>query len=310
MTPSDTTPAQKKHTIQKIGYVGLGIMGMPMAKNLMKAGFELLVWNRTAERAQPLIDAGAIAAKSPADLAAHGPDVICINVTDTPDVEQVLFGETGIVKAAKKDLIVVDHSTISPVATREFAQRLAEHEVVLVDAPVSGGDVGAKNGTLSIMVGGPDEAVAKLQPLFEAVGNNIAHLGETGLGQACKACNQIAVAANLLGVCEAMALAKRTGLDLRKMIDAISGGAAGSWQLSNLGPKIAAGDHEPGFMIDLVLKDLAIVDDTARQANLPLAATSLAEGYFRAVAADGGGELGTQAMARALEKLGQFTYKE
>lgn len=306
----DKTPIDPNQPVKSIGYVGLGIMGQPMAQNLINAGFDLCVWNRTPAKSQPLVDAGAALAHSPADMAARNPDVICVNVTDTADVEQVLFGETGIVQGAKPGLIVVDHSTISPVATRDFAQRLAEQNVVLVDAPVSGGDVGAQRGTLSIMIGGPDAAVRRLWPMFEAVGKNINHLGETGLGQTCKACNQIAVACNLMGVVEAMALAKRSGLDLEKMVQAIAGGAAGSWQLSNLGPKIAQGDHAPGFMIDLVLKDLAIVDDTARTYRLPLLGTNTAEGYFRAAAADGAGELGTQAMAKALEALGRFRFAD
>ena len=300
---------QQTKAIERVGYVGMGIMGAPMACNLLNAGFKLTIWNRTAAKCQPVTTQGAQVADSPKALAEQGPEVICINVTDTADVEQVLFGDDGIAAGAKEGLIVVDHSTISPVATKAFTQRLAEQGVTLVDAPVSGGDVGAQKGTLSIMVGGPTETVERLRPMFEAVGSSINHLGETGLGQACKACNQIAVACNLMGVCEAMALAKRTGLDLNRMVEAIAGGAAGSWQLSNLGPKIAAGDHEPGFMIDLVLKDLGIVADTARQHQLPLSGVQVAEGYFRSVAADGGGDRGTQAMARALEKLGQFSYE-
>ncbi|MEX0654426.1 MAG: NAD(P)-dependent oxidoreductase [Phycisphaeraceae bacterium] len=290
--------------VHHVGYIGLGIMGAAMAHNLAKAGYKLSVWNRTATKCDPLAKQGATVADAPADLAAQGPDVICLNVTDTADVEQVLFGEQGVAVTAKPGLIVVDHSTISPVATRTFADRLAKQDITLVDAPVSGGDVGARKGTLSIMVGGPDEAVQRLRPMLEAVGKTISHLGETGTGQACKACNQIAVVCNLMGVCEAMAMAKKTGLDVNRMIDAIAGGAAGSWQLANLGPRIAKGDFDPGFMIDLVLKDLGIVDDTARQQRLPLAGTTTAEGYFRAVAAEeGGGKLGTQAMAKALEKL-------
>lgn len=294
--------------IRKVGYVGLGIMGRPMVLNLLDAGYDLLIWNRTAARCQPLVQSGAVVAKSPADLAARGPDVICINVTDTPDVEQVLFGETGIARGAKSGLIVIDHSTISPTATQAFAGRLGELGVALMDAPVSGGDVGAKAGTLSIMVGGPAEAFERCLPLFEVVGGNVIHLGETGLGQVCKACNQIAVSCTLMGVCEAMALAKRSGLDLARMIEVVNGGAGSSWQLANLGPKIEVADYAPGFMVDLILKDLAIVAEAARQHQLPLAGTAQAESYFRAVAAAGGGRLGTQAMARALEDLGAFKF--
>lgn len=294
--------------IKTVGYVGLGIMGGAMAMNLLGAGYELLVWNRTPGKCELLIGRGAKMVKSPADMAANRPDVICINVTDTPDVEAVLFGETGIARSAQQGLIVVDHSTISPVATQDFAKRLAEVGVTLLDGPVSGGDVGAKAGTLSIMVGGPAEAFARCLVLFEVVGKQVTHVGKAGMGQVCKACNQIAVSCNLLGVCEALALAHCSGLDLTKMIQVVSGGAAGSWQLANLGPKIAAGDYDPGFMIDLVLKDLAIIAEAARAQKLPLSGTSLAEDYFRSAAAGGAGRMGTQAMAKTIEQLGSFLF--
>jgi 3-hydroxyisobutyrate dehydrogenase len=296
--------------IQHVGFIGMGIMGLPMTLNLLKSRFKVTVWNRTAGKCDEARAAGASVADSPAGLASLKPQVICINVKDTPDVEAVLFGEQGVATHAASGLIVVDHSTISPVATREFAARLAKQGVTLLDAPVSGGDVGAKNGTLSIMVGGEEAAFQSCLPLLEAVGRQITLVGPSGSGQVCKACNQVAVSLNLLGVCEAMALAKRNGLDLGKMMEVVSGGAAGSWQLSNLGPKIAKGDHAPGFMIDLVLKDLAIVAEAARERNLPLNGTALAERYFRSVAEAGSGELGTQAMAKALERLGQFSYTE
>ena len=298
--------------IRSIGYIGMGIMGRAMAANLVKAGFAVTVWNRTASKCEALKERGATVAGSPRALAQAGPEVICINVSDTPDVEQVIFGEDGVASGARRGLIVIDHSTISPVATQDFARRLDERGVTLLDAPVSGGDVGAQKGTLSIMVGGPDEPFARCRPVFEAVGKSITHLGPVGMGQVCKACNQIAVACNLMGVCEAMAMARKCGLDVGKMIEVVSGGAAGSWQLANLGPRIAGGDYAPGFMIDLALKDLAIVADTARQRALPLAATALAESYWRAVKADAdghdGGRLGTQAMAKTLEKLGGFRF--
>jgi 3-hydroxyisobutyrate dehydrogenase-like beta-hydroxyacid dehydrogenase len=302
-------PMSEQAPIQHVGYIGIGIMGRAMAANLLKAGFGVTVWNRTPRKCDPLKEQGAAVAESPADLASRGPDAICINVSDTPDVEQVLFGDAGVCAGAKDGLVVIDHSTISPDATRDFAERLAKQRVALVDAPVSGGDVGAQKGTLSIMVGSPSgEVFDRCLPLFQAMGKSITHVGPTGMGQVCKACNQIAVSCNLIGVCEALALARKSGLDLDKMIGVVSGGAAGSWQLANLGPKIAAGDHAPGFMIDLVLKDLAIVADAARRLHLPLNATALAEGYFRAVKADDGGKLGTQAMARTLEKLGSFGF--
>ncbi|MFK7790644.1 MAG: NAD(P)-dependent oxidoreductase [Phycisphaeraceae bacterium] len=294
----------------QLGHVGLGIMGAPMAGNLMDAGYPMIVWNRTAAKATPLVECGAVIADSPADLAAKGPQVIFINVTDTPDVEVILFGEQGIASAAKPGTIIVDHSTISPDATRDFAKRLAEQGIDFIDAPVSGGDIGAQQGTLSIMVGGPDEAVQAVMPMLEVVGKSVVHLGEAGLGQACKACNQVAGMVTLLGVIEAMALAKQSGLDLTKMIEVVGGGAAGSWQISNLGPKVAAGDHAPGFMIDLVNKDLAIVLDTAKRAGLPLDGTAHIAELFKQVAADGGGRLGTQAVAKAIESVGGFSFDD
>lgn len=293
----------------KLGCIGLGIMGGPMAGNLLAAGHELVVWNRTPGKADGLVERGATRADSPADVASREPAVVFLNVTDTPDVEAVLFGQDGLASAASPGLIVVDNSTINPVATQEFAKKLtADHGVVLVDAPVSGGDVGARNGTLSIMVGGPEEAVQTVRSLLEVLGKTVVHVGPSGMGQACKACNQVAVAGALLGAVEALALAKRTGLDMEKMIEVVGGGAAGSWQLTNLGPKIAAGDHAPGFMVDYLLKDLAIIGDTARQRGLPVAVAPLAEALLRAVSAEGGGELGTQGIARAYEKLGGFSF--
>jgi 3-hydroxyisobutyrate dehydrogenase len=290
----------------------MGIMGGAMAGNLLKAGFKVTVWNRTPGKCDALAGRGAAVADSPADLAALGPDAICINVSDTPDVEAVIFGERGLAQGARPGLIVIDHSTISPGATREFAARLAERGVAFLDAPVSGGDVGARNGTLCIMAGGPAEAFERCLPVFRAMGKTIVHLGPAGMGQLCKACNQIAVACNLMGVCEAMALAKKGGLDVARMIEVVGGGAGGSWQLANLGPRILAGNFAPGFMIDLVLKDLAIVRDTAGLAELPLPATALAESLFRAVKQDpslgDGGRLGTHAMAKAIERAGGFSF--
>jgi len=294
----------------QLGYIGLGIMGAPMARNLMDAGYPMVVWNRSPEKCRPLEQAGAVAAESPAELAKQGPAVIFINVTDTPDVEAVLFGEDGVASTAQPGTIVVDHSTISPDQTRDFAKRLAEQGVDLVDAPVSGGDTGAQQGTLSIMVGGRREAFERVRPMLEVVGKSVVHLGEPGLGQVCKACNQVAVVTALVGVCEALALAKQAGLAMDQMIVVVSGGAGGSWQLANLGPKIASGDHAPGFMIDLVLKDLGIVLDAGQRQGLPLEATAHAAELFKRVAEQGGGALGTQAIAKALESAGGFTYDD
>jgi len=296
-----------------VGYIGLGIMGRSMAANLASAGYPLVVWNRTRAKCEPLEADGAAVADSPRAMAAGDgvprPEAIFLNVTDTPDVETVLFGDDGIAAADDIDgLIVVDNSTISPVATKRFAERLADHGATLIDAPVSGGDTGAKAGTLSIMCGGPSEAFGRVRPLLEVLGKSVTHLGPAGSGQACKACNQVAVSCCLMGVVEAMALAARSGLDPAQMAEVVAAGAGGSWQMSNLAPKIAAGDFEPGFFVDYVLKDLAIVADTARAHALPMMGTSTAEAYFRAAAAHGHGRAGTQAMAKTIERLGHFSF--
>ncbi len=287
----------------RLGYIGMGIMGSAMAANLIKAGFGVTVWNRTPQKCQPLRELGAKVADSPRAMAQAGPDVICINVKDTPDVEDVILGEVGILAGAKPGLIVIDHSTISPVATRNLAKRMADQDVTLLDAPVSGGDSGARAGTLSIMVGGPAQALERCLPILQAVGKAITHVGDVGSGQTCKACNQVAVACNLMGVVEAMTLAQSSGLDPRKMIQVVAAGAGGSWQLQNLGPKIAAGDFAPGFMIDLMLKDLAIVAQSAREQHVELQGVSVAQRYFETVARLGSGREGTQAMAKAQPSL-------
>jgi 3-hydroxyisobutyrate dehydrogenase len=287
----------------------MGIMGAAMAANLIRGGFEVAVWNRSRAKCAPLEALGAAVAASPAALAASGVDAIALCVRDTPDVEEVLFAPDGVAAGARAGLVVIDHSTIRPDATQRFAARLAEQGLALLDAPVSGGDVGARNATLTIMVGGPADAFERALPLLRAVGKSVTHLGPSGMGQVCKAANQICVAVNLLGVCEALAFARRAGLDLERAIEVLSGGAAASWQLANLGPKLARADYAPGFRVDLALKDLAIVADTARAAGLPLSGAGVAASYLKDVADAGGGALGTQAMGQALERLGGFRYR-
>ncbi len=283
----------------KIGYIGMGIMGAAMAGNLRRAGFDLSVWNRTAGKCEPLASAGARVAASAQELARTS-DVVCINVTDTPDVEHVLFGPAGVAESARAGLIVIDHSTIRADRTREFAGRLKSIGVTLLDAPVSGGDVGARNATLSIMVGGEEAAYEKCLPIFRAMGKNISRVGDSGAGQTCKACNQICVLVTLAGVCEAMRFAEASGLDPARMIEIVAGGAGGSWQLSNLGPKILAGDFKPAFMIDLAMKDLRIVAYSAETMQLNLAAVRQAQAYLAEVQKKLGGHLATQAMIHAI----------
>jgi len=287
--------------LQHVGCIGLGIMGAPMAGNLRHAGCRLHVWNRSPEKTRPLVEAGAEAAPTPAAMAQAGPAVIFLNVTDTEAVETVLFGEDGVAAGARPGLVVVDHSTIHPGATETFARRLAEREVRFLDAPVSGGDTGARAGTLSIMVGGDPATFEHCRPLLEVVGSQVTHLGPAGAGQACKACNQVAVAGALLGACEAITLARALGLDPDRMLEVVSRGAGGSWQLENLGPRIVREDFEPGFMVRLMLKDLGIVEEAAADRHArPLESAALARRHFQTLAEAGLGEDGTQALARAV----------
>jgi len=285
-----------------IAFIGLGIMGQPMARNLLQAGYRLRVYNRTRGKAEALAGDGATVCDSPAE-AARGAQVVITIVTDTPDVEAVLFGETGVVAGAERDAVVVDMSTISPEATRDFAARLREHDLRMCDAPVSGGDVGAENGTLTIMVGGEADDVERLRSIFEVLGARVTHVGPHGAGQATKACNQVLCAVNMVAVCEALSLGASLGLDLHTLLAVVTGGAGNSWALEKLGPRIADGDLDPGFMVRLIQKDLGIVMDSAAAAAVPLPGTSLAQQMFRAVEADGHGALGTQAMIEDYERL-------
>ena len=290
-TPSDT----------QIGFVGLGIMGAPMALNLMKAGYKLKVYNRSDRpRVQEVVDAGADRVDTPA-LAAVGSDVIITIVTDTPDVENVILGEDGVIHSAASGSTVIDMSTISPRVTQQIAEQLSEKGIRMLDAPVSGGDVGAVNGTLSIMVGGKQEAFDHCLPVFEAMGKNVNLIGDHGAGQTTKACNQIAVAGANLALAEALMLAAASNLDVQKVLDAISGGAAGSWQMSNLGPRIVKGDFAPGFMVRLQQKDLKLVLQAANDVKLAVPAVSLAHQYFNIVERMGLEDEGTQALIKAYE---------
>jgi len=285
----------------QIGFIGLGIMGAPMAKNLLKAGYKLNVYNRSDRtRVQEVIDAGGVRVGSPKE-AANGADVVISIVTDTPDMEAVLIGEDGAIHGVDEGAVVIDMSTVSPKVTQEVAAALKEKGVGMLDAPVSGGDVGAINGTLSIMVGGEQSVFDECMPVFEAMGSNINLIGSNGAGQTTKLCNQIAVSVNNMGMAEALMLAAASDLDVQKVIDAISGGAAGSWQLSNLGPRIAAGDFDPGFMVYLQQKDLRLVLQAANDIKLAVPAVGMAHQFFNIVERQGCSEEGTQALIKAYE---------
>lgn len=287
---------------ERVGFIGLGIMGRGMAHNLLRAGFDLTVWNRTASRADELAAAGAKVAASPAALA-EGCDIIFSCVSDTPDVRAVLLGEGGVIHGAAAGALVVDMSTISPQATREIAAALGERGVHFLDAPVSGGSEGAAKGTLSIMVGGEAEQVARATPGFQAMGKTITHVGGHGAGQTVKLVNQILVVGNMLAVSEALVFAEASGADLEKTLAAVTGGAAGSWMLANRGPQVLRRDWRPGFTIDLQQKDLRLVLEAADQVGAPLIATSMVFHMYRTLQQAGLGHEGNHALIKALERL-------
>jgi len=273
-----------------------------MAGHVLSRGFRLVIHSRTRARAAELESRGARWADTPADAARHA-DVVCLCVPDTPDVEKVLLGGDGIANAGRGGQIVIDHSTISPLATRSLAAELGQREITLLDAPISGGDVGARNGTLAIMVGGDAPSLEKSRPVLECYGKSITHCGGSGAGQFAKLVNQILVSVNLVAVCEALEFARRNGLDMKTAIAAVGGGAAASWQLLNLGPKIAAGDFAPGFMIDLLLKDLRILRECAQASGTELPVSRVVAELFQKAKELGHGRDGTQAVFHAVDAL-------
>ncbi len=295
MAPSPTSKP-------RIGFVGLGIMGLPMARNALKAGFPVTVTNRSLDKATPLTAEGAAIAKTPREVAERS-DIVVTMVTSSPDVEAVTFGPDGIADGAHPGLLVIDMSSISPVATRAFAERADEKGFRMLDAPVSGGEIGAIEARLSIMVGGDEPDVERARPLFEALGKTIVHIGGHGAGQACKLANQIAVAINNLGVSEALVFAAAQGIDLEKTRQVIAGGAGSSWAMQNYGPKMLAGDFKPGFMVDHQQKDLRNVLDAAFSAHISLPGTSLAHALYNALQHDGGGREGNLAIIKVIERL-------
>lgn len=286
----------------RLGFAGLGIMGAGMSANLLGAGFDLTVYNRTRSKTEPLQRQGAGVAESPKELAARS-DVVFVCVSDTPDVERLLFGEDGVAAGATSGSLVVDMSTVNPEDTKTWATRLAEQGVGFVDAPVSGGSEGAQQGTLSIMVGGAATDVERARPAFEAMGQSITHVGEVGAGQTCKLVNQILVVVNMLAVSEALVFAKAGGLDLEKTISAVEGGAAGSWMLSKRGPQVIERDWRPGFRMDLQQKDLRLVLEAAESFGVPAMATSTVSHLYRTLLRDDLGHEGNHALVKALERL-------
>jgi len=283
----------------QLGFAGMGIMGSAMAHNLLRAGYPVMVWNRTPSRCAPLQQAGATVAPTLPHLAQEC-EIVFICVSDTPDVEAVLLGPGGLSEGLGDGKIVVDHSTISPEATVEFAERVNELGCDYLDAPISGGQTGALEGTLTIMVGGDEDVCALAQPYFAAMGQNIVYCGPQGHGQKVKAVNQIICALNILACSEGLLFAQQMGLDLKTVHEVVSSGAAGSWMLSNLGPKIIEGDFAPGFMIRLQAKDLQIASDTMAQLSAKFDGTRLTTQLFEQATKQGLGEQGTQGLVNLL----------
>lgn len=287
--------------ITRVGFIGLGIMGRPMAQNLIKGGFDLTVWNRSRPGIDALVAAGATAAGNASEVAERS-DVVITIVGDVPDVEEVALGPDGIVGGAHTGLVHIDMTTISPDAARRVAGRLAEAGVQMLDAPVSGGEQGAIAGTLSVMVGGDEATFERCRPVLEAMGKKVVYCGPSGSGQVVKLCNQVVVGLNNLAVCEALVLCVKSGVNPRRMLEAIGAGAANSWAVQNLAPKMLERDFRPGFKIAHQLKDLRHALAAAESAGAQLSGAELVAGLFASLAEGGHASEGTQALIRAIEE--------
>ena len=285
----------------KIGFIGVGVMGGPMVLNLMKKGFDVSIYTRTQSKAEGVIAAGAHWCDTIADCAA-GRDVVITIVGYPKDVEEVYFSEKGILNSADKGTVLIDMTTTSPRLSERIYAAAKEKGMTALDAPVSGGDVGAQKGTLAIMVGGDRDAFDKMHDVFAAMGTNIRYQGGAGCGQHTKMANQIAISGCVAAVCEAIAYAKRCGLDPQDMFDAISTGAAGSWQLTNNGQKIINGDYAPGFYVKHFIKDMNIALDEAQARDLDLTVLHMVRDKYDELAAQGGADEGTQALIKVIDK--------
>ena len=279
----------------RIGFIGLGVMGRSMARHLRSAGYAMSVYNRTRERADEIFALGAEWSPSPADVAKSS-DVVITMVGYPHDVEEVYFGEHGILSALREDMLVIDMTTSTPELATRIYDSAKQQGAAALDAPVSGGDIGAREARLTIMVGGDAEAFEKAQPIFQKMGRTITHMGGAGAGQHTKMCNQIAIAAGMMGVCEALAYAQEAGLDRARMIETISTGAAASWSLSNYGPRIIAGDFKPGFYVKHFIKDMKIALSTAASLGLETPGLELALKLYEELTREGHEDSGTQAL--------------
>jgi 3-hydroxyisobutyrate dehydrogenase-like beta-hydroxyacid dehydrogenase len=293
---------------ETVGFIGLGIMGLPMSRNLLKEGYPLVVYNRTRSKAEELAKEGAQVVDSPKDVAQKA-SIVIVMVSDSPDVEQVVLGPQGVLEGIQRDAVVIDMSTISPRVTRDITQKLAEKGAHMLDAPVSGSSWAAADGTLSIMVGGEDKVFQRSLPVFQAMGKTIIHIGPNGMGQTAKLVNQVIVAGTLAAVCEGLLLGAKAGVDLTKTFEAVTGGAANSWQLENLGSRILKRDFAPGFAVKLMLKDQRLVNETAQDMELPLPVSAVARQFFYLLGQRGLGEEGTQSYIKGLEDMGGVVVK-
>jgi 2-hydroxy-3-oxopropionate reductase len=285
-----------------VGFIGIGTMGREMVRNLLKAGHAVAAHDIAETATADVVAEGATGAKSPAD-AARGADIAITMLPDTPHVEAVIYGDGGLLKSPPSGKLIVDMSTISPVAVRRIHADLQRTGVSFIDVPVSGGPLGAKNAALSIMAGGEAEAFARAQPYFEAMGTTITHVGAAGAGQTVKLCNQLVCGINIQAICEALALGRASGVDLDLLRNVLLGGAASSWMLDKLGPAMIAGDTGAGFRIDLMLKDLRLVQEHAQTLNVPLPGTALVTSQYVDARAHGEGANGNQALFRVYDRM-------
>lgn len=292
-----------------VGYIGLGLMGKSIARNIHNAGFPLVVHNRSRASVEELVAEGATAAQTPAEVAAQV-DIVFTNLPDTPDVQQVVLGADGILQGARSGLIYIDNSTIQPAAARAIAERLAEHGVLALDAPVSGGDIGARNGTLSIMVGGDGAALETAMPVLRAMGKKITHIGGPGSGQIAKAANQIMVTAQMVALGELLVFAQKAGADPRKVVEAIQGGAAQCWTLDVKPQRLFAANRLPGFKARMQAKDLNIVMESARQYGVSLPSAAIHTQLFNSMIEHGWGDLDNSAVIAIVELLANTKLEE
>jgi len=291
-----------KPTVTRIGWIGAGVMGSSMCGHLLTAGYRVTIHSRTKSKAQPLLDYGAQWAESPRVVAAKS-DVLFTMVGFPQDVRAVYFGETGILTGARVGTILIDMTTTQPALSRDIAAAASAKDLSAIDAPVSGGDIGAKNAALSIMVGGDTESVQAVMPLFERLGKKIVHQGGPGTGQQAKLCNQIVIAGTMVGVCESLLYGYKAGLDLNRMLESIRGGAAACWTLDNLAPRILQRNFDPGFFVEHFIKDMGLAVEEAKRMGLVLPGLALVHQLYQTVQTLGHGRSGTHALMLALESL-------